>query len=110
MQARAYVHPELNREVFSGAGHYLLTREVRLPFRGREVLVVVGYAVLDTSCCGVGGFSYALVPGFVLRWKEHRTQGGQPVSLVEPVEDADLQEEIRSLIRRAESIHQVQFG
>ena len=106
---REYIHHELNREVTAIGGHYVLTKEVRLPFEGREILCVVGYAVVDSPCCGVGGMAYALVPGFVLDWKSTTNNEGLATSLVEPVEDQVTQREIRQLIERKEVVHQVKF-
>lgn len=104
-----YVHQELDPEITAIGGHYVLTKEVRLPFREREVLYLVGYAVFDTTCCGVGGYAYALVPGFVLNWKVKANENGLAVSLVEPIRDAAIQKEIRRLIVAQGTVHQVQF-
>jgi hypothetical protein len=103
-----YIHQELNQEIAAIGGHYALVREVRLPFRCQELLYLVGYAALDTACCGVGGCSYALVPGFVLSWKRD-TEDGLPVSEIEPVRDEAIQREIRQLIEGAEMVGQVRF-
>jgi len=105
-----HVHEPLNQEVTAIAGHYVLVREVRERFSGRELLYVLGHAVFDTSCCGMGGCGYALVPGFVLRWHTDRTADGQPVTEVEPVDDPEVQAAITAWIRDRESISQVQFG
>ena len=107
---RRYVHEPLNQEVTAIAGHYVLVREVRAPFAGRELLYVLGHAVFDTSCCGMGGCGYALVPGYVVRWQADRTEEGHPVSEVEPVVDPDERAAISAWIRDRESIPQVQFG
>jgi hypothetical protein len=107
---REYVHQKLNQEVDAIGGRYILLKEVRLPFHGREVLYVVGGAIVDTSCCGVGGCAYVLVPGFVLDWKYKRNGGGQTVSRVEPIRDEIIQVRIRRLIGQAEAVHQVDFG
>ncbi len=104
-----YTHHELNREVDAIGGHYVLTKEARLPFKGREVLYLVGYAVVDNSCCGVGGMAYALVPGFVLDWKSQMNDEGLAISLVEPIHDQAMQREIRQWIERKEGVHQVRF-
>ena len=103
-----YIHHELNREVTAIGGHYVLTKEVRLPFEEREILYIVGHAVVDNSCCGVGGMAFALVPGFVLDWKS-TTNKGLATSLVEPVDDQVTQREIRQLIERKEVVYQVRF-
>jgi hypothetical protein len=106
---REYVHQELNQEVIAIGGRYVLVKEERLPFRGREVLYLVGQAAFDTSCCGVGGCAYALVPGFVLDWKAATNREGLVVSRVEPIHDGALQKEIEGAISRREVIQQVRF-
>ena len=109
VESHTYIHHELNREVTAIGGHYVLTKEVRLPFEGREILYIVGYAVVDNSCCGVGGMAFALVPGFILDWKGKTSNDGCAISLVEPIHDEAAQREIRQLIERREVVHQVSF-
>jgi len=105
----SFVHEPLNTEVDAIAGHYTFTREVRLPWDGRELLYLVGYAIIDTSCCGVGGCGYALVPGFVRSWKSAIDDRGLLVSQVEPVRDPDLRLAIERHIKAEEHLPQVQF-
>lgn len=104
-----YVHRELNREVTFIAGHYVLAKEVRLSVGGREVLYLVGHAMVDNSCCGVCGVAYAVVPGFIVRWRDQRNEDGLMVSEVEPVRDELQQREIAKLIRGREVVTQVTF-
>jgi hypothetical protein len=109
METESFVHPELNREITAIGGHYLWVKEDRLPFEGRQVLYLVGYAVLDATCCGVGGFACALVPGFVVEWKSALSPDGRPVSRVERIRDEPTQSEIRRSIQDREMVHQVNF-
>jgi hypothetical protein len=104
-----YVHQPLNQEVTAIGGHYVLVKEARLPFLGREVLYLVGHAALETTCCGAGGCGYALVPGFVLAWRYEVNEDGLPVSQVEPIRDEAIQRQIRRLLERQEMVHQVRF-
>ena len=104
-----YAHTELNQEITAIGGHYALVKEVRLPFRGREVLYLVGYGVFDTTCCGVGGSAYALVPGFILDWKYETNEDGLAVSQVEPIRAQVVQKEVRRLIKEKEIVQQVRF-
>jgi hypothetical protein len=104
-----YVHQELNQEVTAIGGHYVLVKEARLSFRGREVLYLVGHAAFDTTCCGAGGCAYALVPGFVLDWKIGTDEAGLAVSQVEPIHDTDTQQALWRLIQKQEVVHQVRF-
>jgi hypothetical protein len=107
--AEECIHRPLNQEVTAIGGHYILIKEVRLPFYGREVLYLVGHATFDTTCCGVGGCAYALVLGFILSWKSETNESGLSVSHVEPIRDAAVQKKVRMLIEKAELVHQVRF-
>ena len=104
-----YVHQELNQEITAIGGYYVLVKEARLPFHGREVLYLVGHAAFDSTCCGAGGCAYALVPGFVLAWKSKSIEGSLAVSQVEPIHDTRVQEQVRQLIEGKEIIQQVSF-
>lgn len=110
MQAQAeYLHQELNREVTAIGGYYVLVKEVRLPFRGREVLYLVGHAAFETTCCGAGGCAYGLVPGFILDWKGTVNKDGLFVSRVEPIRDKAIQEQVWKVIEKKELVHQFRF-
>ena len=109
MHAVEYVHQGLKQEITAIGGHYVLVKETRLPYDGREVLYLVGHAAFDTSCCGPGGCAYALVPGFVASWHSSQTEDGPAISQLEPIEGADTQKEIRRLIQQLESVQQVIF-
>ena len=109
-RANRYVHEPLDVEVTAVAGHYVLTREERAPFRGRPLLYVLGHAIFDTSCCGMGGCGYAIVPGYVVEWRTETDGDGHPVSRVSPVTDDEERRAISAWIRGRESISQVQVG
>jgi hypothetical protein len=104
-----YVHQPLGQEVTAIGGHYLLVKEVRVPFEGREVFYLVGHAAFDTTCCGIGGCAYALIPGFVVRWKHRGEDDGLAISEVEPVGDPHAQQEIQRVIQKQETVQQVIF-
>jgi len=108
-EVREYVHGELEDVVMAIGGHYRFTREERFPFRDREVLVLYGYAVYDTTCCGTGGCNYARVVGFIRQWKGRRGEAGLPVTEVEVIGDPEMQREIRRLILAKEAVQQVNF-
>lgn len=109
MTEREYVHQELNQEITAVGGHYALVKEVCLPFRGRKVLYLVGYGIFDTTCCGIGGCTYALVPGFILDWKSKTNGDGLAVSRVEPIRDEAVRKEVQRLIKGKEIVQQVRF-
>lgn len=106
---KEFVHHKLGEEVRAVGGEYTMIRESRLVFGGKELLYLVGCALFDTSCCGVGGCGYAIVPGFIRGWKIRQTPDGEAVSLVEPIENSDVQKEITEIIIRREMVQQVQF-
>lgn len=108
-KAERIVHKQLNQEIAAIGGRYALMKEERLPFHGREILYWVGYGAFDTTCCGVGGCAYALVAGFVVEWKCETNADGRAVSVVEPIHEAALQDQVRRLLQKQETVQQVKF-
>ncbi len=105
-----HIHQPLDEEITAIGGSYRLVKESRLDLHGRDVLYVVGHGTFDTACCGAGGCAYALVPGFVVRWRDRTSPDGLPVSLVEPIRDEPTKREIERLIRQREIVQQVDFS
>ena len=105
---REYKH-ELNREVRSISGGYEMEMEGKIRIDGREVLYVVGNGVVDSSCCGVGGCRYALVPGYVRQFKTRQDEQGLWISEVEPIIDRVTRQEITRVLMETEIVQQVQF-
>jgi hypothetical protein len=105
-----FIHPKLGQEITAIGGHYVFNNEHRLSVDGRDVLYLVGYAVVDTSCCGVGGCAYALVPGIIEDWKYQKNNDDVFISRIEPIRDVGKQQEIRRLIQKKEMVQQVTFG
>lgn len=104
-----FIHIELNVETVGIGGHYVFTKEVRLPFNGREILYLAGYALFDTSCCGFGGCGYTLIPGFIRNWKNKINKDGRPISNIEPVNDPAMRQQIKHLVKTIEAVLQVVF-
>jgi hypothetical protein len=107
--AGRYIHRPIGEEVRAIAGSYTLEKEIRLPVSGREVLVVLGHAFIDSSCCGVAGCRYAFVPGYLRGWHDRESDGGLPVSTVESVRDRSEQRAIEEAVRGRELIHSIEF-
>lgn len=106
---REYTHIVLNEEVRSIGGHYILEKEVRLPFNGREVLYVVGMGVVDTSCCGMTGCRYAIVPGYIINWKARLNKDNLAVTEVESIRDEKTKNELTTQLKRTEFVQMVEF-
>jgi len=104
-----YTHISLNTAVESISGHYVMEKEMRLPYKGREILVVFGYAVIDKSCCGGSGCRFANVPGYVVEWRARTAPDGSPVTVVEPITDETEQMEVHEVIDETELYCQVNF-
>lgn len=104
-----YTHTPLGQEIQALAGYYVVEAENRIPFAGREVLVLTGHMIIDNSCCGVGGCGFALVPGYVLSWKALRNERGEPVSEVEPIRAESEREALRRLLLNWARVQQVNF-
>jgi hypothetical protein len=104
-----FIHPELNASVQAIGGHYVFIKEERLDVETEQVLYHVGYAVIDSSCCGAGGTAYASVAGYIRRWHGRLDKNNRPVSEIEPIRDHATQNYIRRLITARESVPQVDF-
>jgi hypothetical protein len=94
-----FVHPELNQRVDFFGGGYLFVEEGKLPYRGKEVLYLVGMAGIEASCCGTGGCAFIKVPGYIRAWKKERNESGRHVSEVRRIEARDQQKEIQGLLQ-----------
>ncbi len=112
---REYVHQELNKELAVPAGYYILFKESKLQYNGREVLCVNGVGMLECSACtgfnivaGRGG-EYALVPGYIVSWKYKQNEAGLPISEVEPIDDEKAKQAVAATIRETESIQNIEF-
>ena len=104
-----YPHPKLNEEVEAIGGHYRFVKEVRIPYEGKELLYFIGYVFMDTSCCGVAGCGYAMVPGFIVNWKNRLDASGQPISEIEPIQEPEHRRHIQQWIKQKEHLQQVEF-
>ena len=104
-----YIHRPIGEEVRAIGGTYTLEKEIKLAHVNREVLVVLGHAFIDSSCCGIGGCRYAFIPGYLRGWHDQMSQDGLPVSTVEPIRDQTEQRAIEETIRRQELIHSIEF-
>ena len=104
-----YSHLELDREIETFAGFYAPRKEVRVKQDDRELLYIIGQAVVESSCCGTGSFGYAIVPGYLLAWKAKRGEKGLPISEVEPLSDEGTKREIAKLIRESDGITNIDF-
>ena len=104
-----YTHLPINEDVTTIAGYYTPRKEVRLKYNDKEVLYVVGQAVIESSCCGVGSWGYVLVPGYIINWQNKINEAGLPVSEVEPVSDKTVRDAISRIIKEVESISRVEF-
>ena len=107
-RAMEYVHPILNEEISAIAGHYTLTREEILSHESGRILYFVGYANMDTSCCGFKGCGYAIVAGRIEKLCSSETPDNRPISQVTPVEE-DLYQEISRMIKEKQGVSQVHF-
>ena len=106
--SKEYTH-ELHREVRSISGGYTLEKEERITIGSKEVLYVVGNALADSSCCGFWGCCYALVPGYVVKWKHTKNEEGISISTVEAIAEEHVKREITEFLKEKEGVSQVWF-
>ncbi|MDY6789901.1 MAG: hypothetical protein SWH54_01415 [Thermodesulfobacteriota bacterium] len=106
-----YIHQTTDNEheIQSISGHYTIEKELRLKYCGNIVLCVIGTGIIDSSCCGMGGCRYALVPGYIVKWKEKANSTGLMVSQVEPVAEENSKKKISKTLKEQELVTQVNF-
>ena len=108
-----YTHLPLGKDVPAFAGYYVPEKEVRIPFRGREILYVIGQVVVETACqeitCTTGSDWYAMVPGYILRWQYRKNEKGQPISEIETITDYQTKKEIEQILQEREAATRVEF-
>ena len=109
MTAKAYVHPDIGETVTAIGGRYNLTAEHTLEVNGRKILFFTGCALYDTTCCGAGGCGYAVVPGFVERYRSSVDSEGRTVSLVAPVTGERIRRIVTKEIKRRVPVQHVNF-
>ena len=101
MAKKEFTHPQLGQEVQSIAGYYVAREEQVMPYNGKEVLLILGDACIDSSCCGCASWSYVQVPGFLVK-KSKRSSANDPVvSEVDTIEDKSVRQGVtESLAQR----------
>jgi len=105
---RIYTH-EIAQEVRSIGGRYELDKEGVFEWEGSSVLYAVGNAAVESSCCGTWGCRYALVAGYIKRFKFRTDDSGNQLSEVLSIEDPSVRDSITVLIKREEHVSQVIF-
>jgi len=106
-----HVHQNIEEEIRSIAGYYMVLEEGMLEYKGRELLYLVEMASIETSCCGRGGMGFILVPGYINALKVRRNGDGFWVSDVDRIEGEEDRKEItRLLLARHPGFQQVNFA
>ncbi len=106
---KEYTHQNLDEVIYSISGHYAIDKETSIMFNGKRLMYVIGNAKIDASCCGEGGCRYALIPGYILAWKETLNDKGEFITKVEPVKDKASRKEIFNILQKKEIITQIEF-
>jgi hypothetical protein len=106
---KEYFHEDLNQEVQSIGGRYVLTTEKKLLYNDQEILYLTGHAIFDSTCCGAGGCVYAVVYGIIVNWKQKKKSNGSYISEVISIRNEEAKKTIQQMIMEKESINQVIF-
>lgn len=106
-----YTHLKPGKNIVFGiAGYYTPQREMRLPYNGREILYVVGEVIMEAACCNIAdGWTYSLVPGYIVDWQRDVNEEGEKITTVEPVRSAEEKTAIRDIIQNKEGFLPVDF-
>ena len=105
---KTYTHDE-NKRLELISGWYEIEKENQLQIEDRAYLYLTGTGVVESSCCGNGGFRYAVVPGLILSYKSGKNSSGSYLTRVEPVRDQTIKHQITRRLLENEQISQVNF-
>ncbi len=103
-----YTHIDIGKEIRFISGFYEVEEEKRIKFKNDEILVIIGHAIVDSACCGIGACRYALVPGKIKRWKYRKDENGNVRTEVETISDEE-KKEFEKYIKEKEVLNQVVF-
>jgi len=92
-----FTHPRLGQEVQTQGGYYVPREEHLMLHKGREVVYVLGHAVVEASCCGSSAWTYIQVPGFLIR-RSVLGDSASSVSEVETIEDDEDRDAVRETL------------
>ena len=96
---KEYNHLELGVEVHNIAGYYVPLEEHIIPFDGKELLFLLGFACIESSCCGVRSWNYIQVPGFLLNKNvKEGPEGITGVSEVDTIDDSNTKIRIAEIL------------
>jgi len=105
---KTHTHITPGETVESISGSYTAEKELTIRHNGRDVIVVIGYMIIDRACCGTGGCRYALVAGYAAGERSKKPDGTESTP-VEPVADEMAREQISEAINNLETVNQVIF-
>ncbi len=106
---KEYIHAELGEEVQALSGYYVAVDEIKVPYKDKEVLCLIGEYVTDGWCCGRSESRYAQVAGYVVEWKSLKSDNGTSVSMVEPINHEREIRELSDIIKGNEFVRIVEF-
>ena len=104
-----YTHDKLGQPVESISGYYTPMKELRLAHNGREVLCIFGAAAIESSHYRIGSCGYAIVPGYIVKWKFKESDCGMPISEIEPIRDTEAQQAISAAINEIDPVTIIDF-
>lgn len=104
-----YRHHNPNQETTTPGVQYRSFEEVRMDFNEKNVFYTSEMEVADMSCCGTGTCGFVTVYGYVDQWKFRQTEQGDFITLIEPIRDENVKQELSRTIRSKERVDQVNF-
>jgi hypothetical protein len=104
-----YTPEDFGTEVQAPSGYYLPAREEYVEFKGGTLLLVLGSACIEASCCGVGSWKYVRVEGYVVRSEEPSEVGEGPHIEIETIESAADRDEIVKMLTARHPGARVEF-
>ncbi len=95
---KEYVHIKPGEEGVGLAWPYTIVTEERIKFKEKEILCLIAESLSGSICVGIGTVQFIYIPGYIIAWQIKMDKNDRPVSIVEPLKNADDKISIKKII------------
>ena len=106
---KLYSPPVLGDEKRSISGGYTPLEKILIQYKNRQLLIILGTACLDGSCCGSSNWNYIQVAGYLLTSSEKAAAGTANALEIDTIDNESDQEAIRQILMQKYPNSRIEF-